>query len=424
MRKKILLLELNEFNRELLEVGSKLFRFPHIQWLFDLKQSETLTEDTLQSDRLDPWVQWVSVHTGTPSTEHKIKHLGDIPDLKTPQLWEKLSDRGVTTGVWGPLNANRGEAPLCQFFVPDPWTFSEVESPESLRGLVDFPRYMAQNRVGMNPFVALRMFLHFCRMVPVKVWWTLIRHSGAVLRSLWAYRFSASILFTIFEFASAGLFIQKTKQSKPQVAILFVNFFAHFQHYYWPTGDLTSELKKHPKYYWALFYLDLLIGQLRSSLGKEYALVVYNALSQESVLKDKLAIYRVTHYETFFSSMKLPFKNVKPLMTYDATVFFIDEKERDFAAKFLSGLKIDGQPVFFIETEGHPTDRLFLRTIYFGQSTAHTKVIGSGVEFLFNDYFSFLGYQTGRHIQTGTIFSEEINFPRRLPNHEFTEFIL
>jgi hypothetical protein len=106
MKKNILLLELNEFNRELLEAGARNSEFLNIKWLFTLNQTQTTTEDTIESDRLDPWVQWVSVHTGKPSTEHKIKHLGDIPDLAAPQIWETLSAKGITTDVWGSLNAN------------------------------------------------------------------------------------------------------------------------------------------------------------------------------------------------------------------------------------------------------------------------------------------------------------------------------
>ena len=31
---------------------------------------------------LDPWVQWVSIHTGKPSSEHKILELGKVSELK------------------------------------------------------------------------------------------------------------------------------------------------------------------------------------------------------------------------------------------------------------------------------------------------------------------------------------------------------
>ncbi len=119
-------------------------------------------------------------------------------------------------------------------------------------------------------------------------------------------------------------------------------------------------------------------------------------------------------------------------MTYDATIFFDSTKDRQFAKELLTSITIDQKPIFLIETEGHPEDRLFLRLIYFGAPKIDLKfsVNYSGLnpeinkKYLFQDYFSFLGFQTGRHIPIGNVFATDIKFEKSIPNHHLYNAIL
>mgnify|MGYP001375561900 FL=1 len=89
----LLVLELNEFNHKILSNYSKKFNFRYIKKILNFHHSKTTTKDTYLGDNnqygyLDPWSQWVSIHTLTNSKKHKIKNLGDIPELKIKQIWE------------------------------------------------------------------------------------------------------------------------------------------------------------------------------------------------------------------------------------------------------------------------------------------------------------------------------------------------
>jgi hypothetical protein len=134
MHQKVLFLELNEFNQDLLIKSAHDLSLKNLEKLVSLHKMSTLTEDTYESDFLEPWVQWVTVHTGIPSTHHQIKHLGDVPHLGTEQIWEALSKKGMSSGIWGAMNASRGAAENCLFFVPDPWTVSEKGYPDPWDG--------------------------------------------------------------------------------------------------------------------------------------------------------------------------------------------------------------------------------------------------------------------------------------------------
>ena len=94
MKKKLTLIELNEFNKDLLKEISSKYNFVNIKKLFDNNIIITDTEDKKEHYNLDPWVQWVSIHTGYPHEIHKIDHLADVKNLKYPQIWEILGEKG------------------------------------------------------------------------------------------------------------------------------------------------------------------------------------------------------------------------------------------------------------------------------------------------------------------------------------------
>lgn len=58
---------------------------------------ETIT-DAVESE-LNPWVQWVDVHTGKERSEHGILRLNQINRYKGDFTWDILSRRlGIKTG--------------------------------------------------------------------------------------------------------------------------------------------------------------------------------------------------------------------------------------------------------------------------------------------------------------------------------------
>ena len=116
----MLLIELNEFNRELLQSIAATHQLRHLQQMLGWNRAGTFTSDEYDSGFLDPWVQWVSVHTGVPSSLHGVKNLGDVPNLAQDQLWERWSERGIGSVVWGVMNGSRRKATACKAFVPDP----------------------------------------------------------------------------------------------------------------------------------------------------------------------------------------------------------------------------------------------------------------------------------------------------------------
>lgn len=55
---------------------------------------------------LEPWIQWVTAHTGLTFEQHNVFRLGDIADKDIPQIWEYLETNGISVGAVSPMNAN------------------------------------------------------------------------------------------------------------------------------------------------------------------------------------------------------------------------------------------------------------------------------------------------------------------------------
>ena len=74
MKNKLIFIELNEINFDLVKKYSLNYSFKVFNNDFFKKLKKTKSED--EYNLLEPWIQWVSIHTGLTAREHKIYRLG------------------------------------------------------------------------------------------------------------------------------------------------------------------------------------------------------------------------------------------------------------------------------------------------------------------------------------------------------------
>ena len=118
-KKKLIFIQLNEINFDILSKYSAKFPFKFFTPLFFDKLKKTYSEKNY--DLLEPWIQWVSIHTGTIAQEHKVFRLGDIKNFSHEQIFEKIEKKGKVVGAISPMNAkNNLNNP--EYFISDPWT--------------------------------------------------------------------------------------------------------------------------------------------------------------------------------------------------------------------------------------------------------------------------------------------------------------
>lgn len=417
--KKLVLVALNEFDPDFFRHAAEHSSLPHIGRMLETRHISTWTADEVEKQGLDPWVQWVSIHTGTDSSKHGIRHLGDVPGLSDPQLWEVLSARGVSSGIWGAMNASRGRAELCRFFLPDPWTFSEKAYPKELNRLLALPRYYATHYLDTSAFEVVKALGKLAMFVLSKptLLPRLFTTIPLALRGIVKSGLKNHVLFSLFDLVSVTFFLHYKARYKPDFSLVFLNSVAHMQHNIW-----CEEGTLDPQCLYALQVIDDVLGKLYAE-GSE--LLVVNALTQRNIANKKVAIvYRQIDPETFVSAVGVPFSRVEQLMTNDAHVFFENADQARKASELLGSATIQGVPIFDVEYDAANPLKVFYQLDYWAEVAPDAVIDFAGRSLRFYDYFDKLVDRTGEHIPRGDVYSSGPELPDNIPNHEIYDHIV
>ena len=417
---KILLLELNEFNEPLLREASENLGLKNIERLLQFHKSETWTDDVYENDFLEPWVQWVSIHTGIPSSQHQIKHLGDVPQLKTPQLWEKLSEKGISSGIWGAMNANRNQAAHCLFFFPDPWTASENAFPEELNALLNPLRYISKNYRSNLAMVQqigslIRLFKKH------KLGKCLAKEFFLLLKNALGYKGKPFVFVSFLDYLSARLFLRCKEFYNPTFSLLFLNSIAHLQHHEWKDRKIAP---KDPLAH-GFRNIDRILGHIFNTMQPDDLFIVANALSQKNTNDEKpWILYRQMDHQKFLQSVGIQDARVEAHMTHDAHLFFPFAASTQKAREILQNVRVRGSTLFFVESYPNEPLKLFYRIQFTDALPKEAHFEASGKSHPFFDLFTAIVQRTGRHIQTGTLFCNKPFFQPRMFNHEIGDKLL
>lgn len=418
--RKTIIVELNEFNRDLLVECSQRFRLKTLSRYISLNETKTFSTDTYESDYLEPWSQWVTVHTGRPSTEHQIKHLGDISKLHFPQIWERLSQQKITTGVWGVLNGSRGNAPSCQFFVPDPWTFSEDAYPSRLSYLVDLPRYIVKNRKQLKLTKIIGLAISFLAILKnVEVLKAVLTEMPRLLLQTMKDGIKEYSFFSVFEYFSTLEFIRMHQKTQPEVSFLFLNSMAHAQHYYW---DFSSPMNV-SRFQFTMSMIEQALTKLDQL---DCDIVLYNSLSQTSTVhEDPWIGYRPIDHDEFLKTLNVSYSEVEPLMSFDAILLFENQENLVRGKKILESLNVNGKPLLHVESYNEDPLRLFYRVIISHQVGPEERVLAPeyGIDFLVLEKLSPIAVRTGKHIPVGNIFSNLSIYPPMIENKDVMGYL-
>lgn len=375
-----IIFELNEFNMKLLD--SKKNKFANIKSLLNNKNYKTKITDKLNSNFLEPWSQWISIHTGIKAEKHGINHLGDTSFINYKQVWEINENINL---VWGCLNSKKGTRNEINFF-PDPWSIDENTNIYKTQNILNFLRYSVQNRYKKNYLKILYLFI-----LAITDYFYHLK-----FKILKCFKFligtnSASELYSIFEYLNFLIFLEISKSKKIHTSIFFANLLAHYQHYYW---DNQNERKIN----WCLKIVDNMLGECFKNFED---VIVMNGLSQENTLNKKNNyIYAPKNgFLDFLKKFDFDFKDVIPCMSYDCIVLFKNLNEKKKFIKLIDNFEIDEKNKKIFHCDDYPDyNRLFLRLDYFNEENVF--FLYNNKSFKFNNYFNIIALRTGKHIQT------------------------
>jgi hypothetical protein len=392
----LLFLELNEVNFEFLRAYVRKGRLPTFARLFE-QHGFAQTESERRYEELEPWIQWVTAHTGKPLAEHSVFRLGDIVNHDIPQIWEYLEQRGLRVGAVSPMNAkNRLRAPA--FFVPDPWTSTPVSGSPRLRKLYDAIAQAvgdnAQARLEPRSVIALLSgFLAYSRMAN---WAEYVRLALTSPKRSWRKA-------TFLDLLLADLFIQQVKSTKPHFATLFLNAAAHIQHHYLFCSGVYEGSNRNPSWYvppgedpvlevYELY--DRIVGQVMGEFP-EARFMIGTGLHQNA--HPKVTYYwRLKDHAQFLREIGADFASVEPRMSRDFLVTCESQAQADQTSRRLREVvATDGQPLFTIDNRGRD---LFVELTYASDIAPATGFRVGGQEFPdLRNRVAFVALKNGEH---------------------------
>lgn len=415
----MIFLEINEFNANLMAKAAETLNANNLRKLLAFKHTQTITDDKLERFGLDPWVQWVSIHTGKTSLEHGVRHLGDVPQLDQPQIWETLSNKGFYCGIWGAMNASRGSAVNCDFFFPDPWSFSENAYPDELNNFLALPRYYSKNYGDLNKIIVLRKLFKlilFC--ANPSIMGALLKIAPKIIKLVVQNGVPEYLLFVLFDLVNATLFANYYKRTKPDFAVLFLNSLAHLQHHKWTTEDgISKEMNI------AFMVFDDILGIIFDVVPTGQPILIANAFTQYCTYEQNEFLYRQKNPEKFLLAVGIAFSRIEQAMTNDGHVFFETLELAQKAAEILNGARVDGMEVFYVEHDSGST-KIFFQVILWKQLDKNALLLINNKTISFFNVFDQVTRRSGSHLQQGDIFSQGIDFPNSIYNHHIHDYIL
>jgi hypothetical protein len=415
--RRLILLEFNELAPELMQrfIGQGLL--PNFKRLFS--ESKTfITEAAERAPLLDPWIQWVTVHTGLNYDEHQIEHLNEGHTLDKPRIWDLLSEAGRRVWICGSMSIHYRE-PFNGAVLPDPWTTKVKPYPEALQPYFAFVQKNVLEYTNERLPLSSGDYANFA--------WFMLTHSrpvgtvAAVIKQLMAERQGKARWkrATLLDRLQFEVFRQHYRQHRPHLSTFFLNSTAHYQHLYWRNME-PGLFKVKPSdeeirtYELAIQYgyqeMDVLIGEVLDMIAGEpdTTVVFATALSQQPCLvwedQGGKSFYRPSDFKKFLTAVGLTnFRGVAPVMAHQFHIELESEDQARTAKAYLERLRIDGKPAMSVEQNGA---QLFTGCQIYSKipKTAAITVEGTNISVPFYDlFYQVEGMKSGMHHPDGLL---------------------
>ena len=318
---------------------------------------------------LEPWVQWVTVHTGLSRAEHKVADLDEGPQLRVPRVWDLVSDAGKKVWVCGSMNAGIQGNGINGLFLPDPWTTSVEPYPQALfRPYYHFVRSYVQEYTRDKPPLSKADYLRFARFMATNG--LAPKTVADTVRQLISERGSGGARWqraAILDRIQWDVFRHHYRRLKPALATFFLNSTAHYQHYYWRNLDPHSFLlqpseEEQAQYADAIRFgyrkMDEIVRECLDLAGPDATIVFCSALGQQPMSKYDVGSGKL-HFKPTDPAALMRFAGVDapytyaPVMAENFHLHFEGEAAAEDAQRKLLALRMDGgAQVMDVQREG------------------------------------------------------------------------
>lgn len=317
--KRVIQLEFNELSPVLMKKFISQGHLPNFKKLYEGSQS-FITDANEEGFRLNPWIQWVTVHTGKSVDEHGVFRLNQINDYKGNFIWDELSDKGKKSFICGSMNVKH-QPNLNGLFLPDPWATDATPYPANK--FDDYFRFVSQSvkEHSNSESISAGKFAKFMAKNGLslktfkKITYQLIAEK--VKRGLFWKR------ALVLDWLQFDVFKHHYLNEKPAFATFFSNSTAHYQHHYWREmepekfGENPDEMDPGKNNAILMGYknADEILHEVFKLADADTVICFITALSQQPYLENQRYYYHIASKDVFYQQFNIDHNvKYKPVM--------------------------------------------------------------------------------------------------------------
>ena len=413
----VLVLELNELCPPIIEkmmAAGELPNFKSLHAKSDVHVTWTDDED------LEPWVQWVTLHTGAKQDVHGAKELDEGYRVDLPRVWDQLGDRGYRSLVFGSMNSRAFSDKV--FLVPDPWSVRIAASEPAYKAFHDFIAFNVTEHTNARAKPSRKMVLGFARFMvgrglSIATVMTAVRQLAEEKTGGRDLKWRRSLILDLLMW---DVFEAEYRRRKPAFATFFANSTAFLQHRYWrhmqpdayqvkpgetemaAYGDAVASSYRH---------MDKLVGRAMKLVGPQGRIVFVTALSQEANLRYEHIggkfVYRPHSFAALNTFAGGPAgATFEPVMTHQAWASFATKEDAVAFEAALNAIQSNGATVMeWRRTE----NRVFFWCRFISKVDDDLQLTNAmtGARAPFSDLFALVGQvNNSQHNRNGAFWIE------------------
>lgn len=366
MPRSVLMLELNELAPRLMDRFIDEGVLPNFA-RFRSESTVAITDPEEPQSGLNPWIQWVTVHTGASREAHGIEKLGEASKLELPTIGSVVGEAGGTAWLCGSMNLP-AVAAGGGLYLPDPWNATERPSPADLEDFAAFVRANVQEHSNasatLSPKSVTRFAWHQLRhgLSP-----TTVRHTLDQLVSERRGRRGRWARASVLDRFQWDVFAWYWRRERPTFGTFFSNSTAHYQHVYWRNFDpevfdakpdddeqrLYGEAVRH-----GYRQMDALVADAMSLADETGStLMLCTALSQQPFVQADASggkhVYRPHDFGELVDRLGLrDVDQIAPVMAEQFHLYFAGEAAAAAASARLGDCTVEGIPAFATRVVG------------------------------------------------------------------------
>lgn len=367
---RVLLIELNEIHWRLLDPLIAQGKLPNFERM-RATGSYGAPVATEVPPHLDPWITWVTVHTGVTREIHQANVLEQQAEtIRAKRMWHYAVEGGKTVGVFGSISAYP-PLPVPSFTVPGPFAPSSETYPPYLEPVQELNRRYTHvhNRLDdeESGLEMLKQGLELMRMG--------LRPAtcAKIAAQLVQERFQPHLYYkrvSLQPLVNFDFFKVLYRRYQPEFATWHSNHCAHYMHHYWRAYDdskflvrATSEEKR--KYGEAVVYgyqvADELLGRFMQLVDDETIIAVASSMGQQPYVDENFRAGRlIVRFKDIHQILELVgaegVVDISPVMAPQWNVTIPDAKKRSKTARALTQTRREdssgSHPMVYVEETG------------------------------------------------------------------------